>query len=819
MASPFEIFRKNQRMWMAAAVLVAIIAFVIAPLFDYFGGARGGGGRQGPNPVVASWSGGAVRQQQLGMDQYDLQLANQFLRELAVAVQEKGGIPRVPGFQPEIGSLGITSLMNDEDVITRRIIQTEAERLGIQFNDNSVKQFLKSFVDGKLDGDSIQKLLTKSTERRMTMSHFSRVIREELSYQAMMKLFRAGLMFVDVKDSRIVSVPPLTTPSKNWREFLRLNRGAKIKAYPVRVLDYLEKVEAPDKGDTKYKKELQDLYNAGKEVIPSSDPESYVASIPAYMSPAKADIEFVAIDAQKITQQEIAKIPEETLRKEYERRVAENQFRVPIETKKESPLDPANPAEGTPGTDNKPSAPSDPAVGPQPTTGNAPADSKEPAPPSQEPAAKEPEKSQTGEESPRPPVLEAPKPTSSLRRNGSVKLVGFQEPSTQGDKPAATTAVNEAPSANTTPTSSGENQNAEQKDAPKTNDAANAPTLPANLLQLPQGTGLNIGEQPATAGSTETVPMRTQTFDEVKDRIANELASASASQIVEDLINQIFSEMNIYQAELMAFQRALEEKIKNIEEPKRPDIALRAKELDLGYGKTGLVDARSVLNTEIGRTSVNMSMRRPVPMSAIVQATIGEGATAFTPLVATGTFNNNMRFVFWKTEVVQPMTPSFETAREQVEETWKWQQALKLAEEKARELASRVGKTDLAEVLATEEEKKMIVEPAEFTAVNPMFQFMATDEVSMVFPLKRVDASFMETVFAAKPGDTVVVSDRVKSEFYVVQVQQLTPDEELLERFQRAPTQSLNSLIMRESQQAIGPLLRSIESRLNVRRN
>jgi hypothetical protein len=814
MASPFEIFRKNQRMWMAAAVLVAIIAFVIAPLFDYFGGARGGGGRQGPNPVVASWSGGAVRQQQLGMDQYDLQLANQFLRELAVAVQEKGGIPRVPGFQPEIGSLGITSLMNDEDVITRRIIQTEAERLGIQFDDNSVKQFLKSFVDGKLDGDAIQKLLTKSTERRMTMSHFSRVIREELAYQAMMKLFRAGLMFVDVKDSRIVSVPPLTTPSKNWREFLRLNRGAKIRAYPVRVLDYLEKVE-----NKANEKELQDLYNAGKEVIPSSDPESYVASIPAYMSPAKADIEFVAIDTQKITQQEIAKIPEETLRKEYERRVAENQFRVPIETKKESPVDPANPAEGTPGTDTKPSPPSDPTVGQQPNTGNTPPDSKESAPPSKEPVSKDPEKSQTGEESSRPPVLEAPKPTSSLRKNGSVKFVGYQEPSTQGDKPATTPPVNEVPAANTAPTPSGENEKSEQKDAPKTGDASNAPALPSNLLQLPQGTGLNIGEQPATAGNTETVPMRTQTFDEVKDRIANELASASASQIVEDLINQIFSEMNIYQAELMAFQRALEEKIKNIEEPKRPDIALRAKELGLGYGKTGLVDARSVLNTEIGRTNVNMSMRRPVPMSAIVQATIGEGATAFTPLVATGTFNNNMRFVFWKTEVVQPITPSFDTARDQVEETWKWQQALKLAEEKARGLASRVGKGNLEDVLETEEEKKMIVEPAEFTAVNPMFQFMATDEVSMVFPLKRVDASFMETVFSAKPGDTVVVSDRVKSEFYVVQVLQLTPNEELLERFQRAPTQSLNSLIMRESQQAIGPLLRSIENRLNVRRN
>lgn len=814
MASPFEIFRKNQRMWMAAAVLVAIIAFVIAPLFDYFGGARGGGGRQGPNPVVASWSGGAVRQQQLGMDQYDLQLANQFLRELAVAVQEKGGIPRVPGFQPEIGSLGITSLMNDEDVITRRIIQTEAERLGIQFDDNSVKQFLKSFVDGKLDGDAIQKLLTKSTERRMTMSHFSRVIREELAYQAMMKLFRAGLMFVDVKDSRIVSVPPLTTPSKNWREFLRLNRGAKIRAYPVRVLDYLEKVE-----NKANEKELQDLYNAGKEVIPSSDPESYVASIPAYMSPAKADIEFVAIDTQKITQQEIAKIPEETLRKEYERRVAENQFRVPIETKKESPVDPANPAEETPGIDTKPSPPSDPTVGQQPNTGNTPADSKESAPPSKEPVSKDPEKSQTGEESSRPPVLEAPKPTSSLRKNGSVKFVGYQEPSTQGDKPATTPPVNEVPAANTAPTPSGENEKSEQKDAPKTGDASNAPALPSNLLQLPQGTGLNIGEQPATAGNTETVPMRTQTFDEVKDRIANELASASASQIVEDLINQIFSEMNIYQAELMAFQRALEEKIKNIEEPKRPDIALRAKELGLGYGKTGLVDARSVLNTEIGRTNVNMSMRRPVPMSAIVQATIGEGATAFTPLVATGTFNNNMRFVFWKTEVVQPITPSFDTARDQVEETWKWQQALKLAEEKARGLASRVGKGNLEDVLETEEEKKMIVEPAEFTAVNPMFQFMATDEVSMVFPLKRVDASFMETVFSAKPGDTVVVSDRVKSEFYVVQVLQLTPNEELLERFQRAPTQSLNSLIMRESQQAIGPLLRSIENRLNVRRN
>jgi hypothetical protein len=62
MASPFSIFRKNQRLWMAGAVLIAILAFVVAPMLESFSG-YGRSSRPGANAVAASWSGGSNTQE------------------------------------------------------------------------------------------------------------------------------------------------------------------------------------------------------------------------------------------------------------------------------------------------------------------------------------------------------------------------------------------------------------------------------------------------------------------------------------------------------------------------------------------------------------------------------------------------------------------------------------------------------------------------------------------------------------------------------------------------------------------------------------
>src|SRR5262245_21547747 len=51
MASPFEVFRKNQKVLMVAVTVLAMLAFVLSDAFDMRGGG-GGGGRPGDAVAV-----------------------------------------------------------------------------------------------------------------------------------------------------------------------------------------------------------------------------------------------------------------------------------------------------------------------------------------------------------------------------------------------------------------------------------------------------------------------------------------------------------------------------------------------------------------------------------------------------------------------------------------------------------------------------------------------------------------------------------------------------------------------------------------------
>lgn len=797
MASPFEIFRKNQRLWMAGAVLIAIIAFVVAPMLEYFSGAQGG--PSGPNPVVASWNGGVIRQKQVAMDEGDLILANRFLGELASSVMAKGGIPAVPGFQPEAGSVGITQLNNspEEVILFRRLMLSEAARHGIQFDDKAAKLFLQRFVDGKLNGSEIQAILVKSTERRMTMPQFTRFIKDELAFQEMERLTTSGLFFQDVRDSRVVGFPALSTPSKNWREYLRLNQTAKIKAFPVNVRDFLDKVTA-----TPSDKQLNELYESGRSIIRTS---GMLASQPAFMLPATANIEFVSIDLEKVITEEMAKISDDVLRAEYETRVKANQFRVPIEAEKK-PEAPAQPSGDTP------------AATPEKAEGTAePAGA--PAVPSEAPKAPAEQPATPGEGAPKPPVLDNPGESNedsqsrAAPRRDQVRLVSFQEENPQTADPAP------AP-ANSTAAEAAASKPAEPAQPPATTEPSAA---------------LNLGEKPAEPAqgavppeAPAVTPMRTQTFDEVKSQIARDMATAAATKIIDDKFEQIYSSMRIYQAELSTYQNQLKQPGGDkVEAPVKPDLNALAKEYGLDYGTTGMVDSESIALMPIGRSSVNVgASNQPIPTPRFVEAVTGLGEV-FNPLQSVALAGQStLRFVFWKTELELPSTPTLEAAKEKVAEVWKYQEAQKLAETSAREIAGRVGSGQIEDALTTDVEKKLVVEPSPFTAMNRMFlMFMqlrmsGADEVSQIDQLQPVDMGFMETVFAAKPGDTVVAPDRQRSVYYVVKlIETAPPTEELLANFQRAPTEGVSALVSRGNQQSIQAMQMSIESRLGFRRN
>ena len=311
--------------------------------------------------------------------------------------------------------------------------------------------------------------------------------------------------------------------------------------------------------------------------------------------------------------------------------------------------------------------------------------------------------------------------------------------------------------------------------------------------------------------------MRTKTFEEVRDQIAREQATGPATREIEDRIEQIVGPMSIYQSELRVYQEAIAQKVKTAKAPNPLDLAKLGKALGFEYGTTGLVDQDSLQVMPIG-TSFVMQGQRPFSFLELVNASTGLGEL-HTPVISRGFTGGDKRYLSWKIEETQPMTPTVDGVRDQIVEVWNKQQAFKLAEARAREIASKVGSSTLTDSLATPEEKIQIKEPAPFTWFNPMFARMESRlQLSNVELLQPVDDSFMEAVFAIKPNETVVAPDSNKTVCYVVQVIELTPDVKLLfEKFAAAPLEGVATVSQLESDAALQPWFQNLQKQLSFR--
>ena len=774
MASPFSYFRKNQRLWMAAAVLIAILSFVVAPMLQSFTGRGSVSGRRDANAKAASWSGGSITQDQLDIELGELAVANTFLKKLAFDVREKGGFPKVPEVRPDFALVGITPDTRDpSSILERKILAAEANRMGIHFDDQSVKTFLQKFVDGKLSGEQIQKALREVSGGRMSLVDFNRLMKEELAKNAVLRLANGGQRYEERANAQGLPTAVLSPPSKNWQYFTRFKRRASVETYPVFVKDFEESIDGKPTD-----KELRELFDKGKELTRINQP---ILTEPAFMTPELADFEFIACDIEKIIDEEKTKITEELLRSEYERRAKEKVFDVPMteeekkalqekieqEKKEQQAKEPA-PANLPPTLDN----PDSPAPAAAPAAEPAPAPAPEPAP---APAA-EPAPAPAAEPAPPP----AANPQSSLTQNQPTRLVSFQDPAPQppAEAPAPVTPAPVTPAPVTT--------------------AAETPAAVPQVTEVP-ATALPATETPSAAPSAvpqaappeaPAVPMRTQSFEEVKEALARELAAGPAFRVLEQRVNEMRDLMEIYAANRRAWERAVAEKDSSMKEPEMLNLQQIADKYGFQFGRTGLVDVRTASSLPIGRSRVSRGPRmQPFEFPNLIRFAPNplesdSLGNLYMPLQSTALLT---RYLFWKVAHEASSTPSFETARESVTSVWKMQRAAEKAESKAKDIATKASASSLSESLGSDTERGLVVRPTPFSWFNPLMADFDI-QLSNVENLKPLDNDFMEKVFAAEPGTTLVASDAAKEIFYVVKVLDFSPSEEdLMLSFSAAP--------------------------------
>jgi hypothetical protein len=811
MASPFSIFRKNQRLWMAGAVLIAVLSFVVAPMLQSFSGygpttVRGGEAKQ----IAASWSGGSITNEQIENELVQLSIANTFLRKLAVDVREKGGFPQVPEVRPDLAIVGISQESRDPAIIVqRKLMAAEAKRLGIHFDDQSVKTFLQKFVNGKISGEQIQKTLKEVSGGRMNLMDFNRLMREELAKNAMLRLANTSQRFEERVNAQGLPTTVLSPPSKNWQYFTRFNRSASIEAFPVFVKDFETAVTG-----TPTDRELRALFDQGKEISRIDMP---ILTEPAFMTPSMADFEFIACDVDKIINEEMAKIPEDVLRAEYDRRVQQNQYRVPAPaTPNPAAIVPGPATETEPANPGTPAAPGEPGATPP---SNLPPTLENPVENPNDNPSDNPSGSTT-ENPPTAPVNVDGKGDGSSQSNlnprsgdpQAVKLVSFQDtpvqdtpvqeipvqeapvlqPATIPETPAETPTVPAAESATQPPTSgvpaTAEPPATEPSPAgvPTTGEA----TAPVLTLQDTPPNTTPANPEPASSKPNEP-PMRIQSFEEVREAIARETAAGEAFRTLDRRAAEIRDLMEIYSVNRRAYERAVAEKDKTAVAPEPLNLQSIADQYGFQYSRTGLVDMRTASTLPIGRSRVTRGIRmNPFEFLQLIRIApdpyesdnIGN---TYVPLTSSAMLT---RFIFWKVDHKSAETPSYESAKDAVRAVWQTQQAAALAEAKAKEIASRVGASTLEQSLESETDRNLLLRPTPFTWLNAMVANFDI-QLSNVDGLKPIGNDFMERVFSATPGETIVAPDITKELYYVVKVNSYAPNEEdLLSRFSAAPT-------------------------------
>lgn len=310
MASPFAIFRKNQKVMMAALTVLAMVAFVVADAFDWQG--RGGG--PGEDPVVVQTDYFSLNESGLRQAMADRELVLSYAAQVLASLLEQQQLQQMRTQLPQIPLEQLRQFLPVDRIITqaseiavnrfgpaseRSVVDTavladEALRLGIQVNETMIEEFIfQSVLQGMVPRDQLVAAF-KNLAARHT----------RLTYKQLLGAFR-NEMLAWVMQTVVASDPArISTPLDRWSYYLRKRCLATAEVLPVRTKeDVIDKnlVREPTEA------ELAAFYDEYRfeEPLPGS-PE------PGFKVPQKAMFQYAVADegdfleTEKITVEEIA---------------------------------------------------------------------------------------------------------------------------------------------------------------------------------------------------------------------------------------------------------------------------------------------------------------------------------------------------------------------------------------------------------------------------------------------------------------------------------------------------------------------------------
>jgi hypothetical protein len=710
MSSPFDIFRRHQRIAMVIITGMAMISFVAFGLVDSF--------RQVP-PVLmgvflaavfgcAMWVAGltnekstewgmmgavlgallgvliAVRTREtpaaqmvggnLSRQQYDellmqRSIASRFM-DMALMETKQG---RFPGFRSMPGM----NVDGQRDIIFCELLNREADRLQVAVADEGVIQFIKDQTKDKLQKDQFEKI---RKELRVSDKEIIDALRREL---------RAGQTFSLLYGN----IGGIISPAQRFEYFKRMTvkQTAEIVAVPVK--EFEEGLPKPSTG------ELQELFDMYRVNFPNMDPQGRPdEGRPGFRQPTRVRTAYLeaTLDEMKAL---VAEPTEEEIRERFEQQYKKD---FPAgDMPGDGPGLPLLPGadENLPPGEPVPPPPAQPEQGTTPTTDEGAPAAEKPAaeaPPTEQPApaeaapATEPEGTEPATPEPAP---EAGDNQSALPgRSDLQKVVFLQEPAGD-DQPAAEAAPADAPATT----------DAAPADAPAADPAPAtdpAPAVdPANPNVIPPD-AVPAGDDPAppapsTAGRELDEALKSAIRDDLMRERAfpkmQEVIAAAKEYVSDQIFNHTAKEPGS-EGYLSAEQLA-------------DNIRKYAAGNHLVYVETPWLSYQELTESEdypLGR-AFSFEMQ----FAAAAQLLFQTGAEdVYRPMEAQD-FRSSSQFVFWKLDHKRDGVPERlddELVQPQVIAAWKRRQAMPKAEARAAEIAKMLREsTEPAAKLLAEE--------------------------------------------------------------------------------------------------------------------
>ena len=220
-------------MLVAVAVLAMLAFFVLPPFLQM------GAGSSSADPIVVSWKGGAVREDQLERAVTLRTLANRFLMQAAATAGRDPS--RLPAF-PE----------GEELIVREMLLAKEAEKIGLTVSNTAINEFIAAWTNNMVRQDQLDGIIAGLRYGRTPVlaADLFESLRTALVARNTLLLFQTGF-----------SGDP---PGWRWDFYKRLEQSATIKAFPVEVENLATSIEAPSES------ELRAYFEKFKNNLPSA---------------------------------------------------------------------------------------------------------------------------------------------------------------------------------------------------------------------------------------------------------------------------------------------------------------------------------------------------------------------------------------------------------------------------------------------------------------------------------------------------------------------------------------------------------------------